>query len=149
MGRMCRARAVMINAGAVVLVALSVCSPGSPTPTANVSGTQQYRIAAASVRADAINLARLDGVLEGSVNADGTACFWVGHGSVRTALFWPYGYKAAAPPLAVYDDEDLLVAAVGESVTMAGGLLPDGVHAILGCPGFTNFWGVGRVDKAT
>jgi hypothetical protein len=41
------------------------------------------------------------------------------------------------------------VEVVGQRVTMAGGLLPDDVYSILSCHGFTNFWGVGLVDKAT
>ena len=133
----------LIRTLSVLAVVISLAACGG------ASGTQEYRIATASVRGDAINLARLDGVVEGSINVDRTACFWVSNGSVRTALFWPYGYKAVAPPLAVYDDKDALVAVVGQRVTMAGGLLPDDVHAILGCPGLTNLWGVGRVDKAT
>jgi hypothetical protein len=112
-------------------------------------GIQTYRIASASVRTDAINLARSDGVLGGQVNADGTACFWIGDGPGKTALSWPYGYKAHDPPLAVSDDRDMRVAVVGQRVTMAGGLLADDVTSILGCRGFTRFWGVGLVEKAS
>jgi hypothetical protein len=96
-----------------------------------------------------MHLAGSEGVLAGQINNDGTACFWISNGSTRTALFWPYGYKAVEPPLAVYDDKDVRVAVVGQRVTMTGGRLPDDVHSVVGCPGFTDFWGVGRVNSAT
>jgi len=41
------------------------------------------------------------------------------------------------------------VAVVGERVTMGVGTLADDVRSILGCVGFTRFWGVGLVDKST
>src|SRR5438874_576734 len=112
----------------MVVIAFTACASTS-------NGPQTYRIATASVRSDATHLAGLDGVLRGQSNADGTACFWVGDGSTRIALFWPYGYKAIVPPLAVYDDKDMLVAVVGQRLTMTGGRLADDVHSIAGCPG--------------
>lgn len=127
----------------IVVLTLAACGPTA------THGIQTYRIASASVQAEAINLARIDGVLGGEVNSDGTACFWIGDGPAKTALFWPYGYKALDPPLAVYDAGEMRVAVVGERVTMAGGLLASDVSSILGCRGFTRFWGVGLVDKAT
>jgi hypothetical protein len=123
----------------VVILTLVACGP-------NVThGIQTYRIASASVRSDAINLAQSDGVLGGQVNPDGTACFWIGDGPGKTALSWPYGFKGHEPPLSVSDETDTQVAVVGQRVMLAGGLLPDDVSSILGCHGFTIFWGVGLV----
>lgn len=116
---------------------------------ASQGGGEIYKIATASVRSDHILQARNEGVIQGQANADGTACFWVGTSSDRSALSWPYGYSARASPLAVYDDEGNRVAVVGQRVTLAGGLMVDSVHSITGCPGFTQFWAVGRVVSAT
>ncbi len=121
---------------------MSACSePGS---TATVS----YRIATASVKSDAINLARADGTLGGKTNADGTACVWLATGRDEIALSWPYGYTARISPLTVFDDTGKPVAQVGEIVTLAGGMPPEDVHSITGCSGFTKFWDVGQVVSA-
>ncbi len=121
---------------------MSAC--GGPASTATVS----YKIATASVRSNSINPARADGVLGGQTNGDGSACFWLSTGRDKIALSWPYGYSARVSPLTIYDDTGKPLAQVGEIVTMAGGLLPDNVHSITGCTGFTKFWGVGEVVSA-
>jgi len=54
-------------------------------------GAVTYRLAAAPVRTSLILTARLDGVLAAQANTDGTACFWVGTETDRTALSWPWG----------------------------------------------------------
>lgn len=109
---------------------------------------ETYVIATASTRSDAMHLARSEGVLQGRVNGDGTACFWLGNSSDGRALYWPYGFSARSEPLAVYDDARNRVAAVGQRIIMAGGLMGDSVHSIKGCSGFTQFWGVGQVISA-
>ena len=48
-------------------------------------GAVTYRLAAAPVRTSLILTARLDGVLAAEAKIDGTACFWVGTGTDRTA----------------------------------------------------------------
>ena len=58
------------------------------------------------------------------------------------------GYTAAGDPLTVYDDNAKLAARVGQDVVFAGGLVPPGVRTIVGCDGFTEFWGVGYVVQA-
>ena len=127
--------------GALAVLLLIACGPASGS-----SGS--YQIATANVRSDVILLARLDGVLGGRTNPDGTACIWVGQGSEAIALSWPYGYSAGGNPLTVYDDSGKSVATVGQRVVFAGGTMPDEVQSILGCDGFTNFWGVGLVAEA-
>jgi hypothetical protein len=107
-----------------------------------------YQIATAKVRSDVSLLARLDGVLNGRTNADGTACLWIGQGSEAIALSWPFGYSAGGNSLTVYDDSGKGVATVGQRVVFGGGLMADEVHSILGCNGFLNFWGVGFVAEA-
>jgi hypothetical protein len=137
-----------------VRVALLALAPaflfaGACTGDTSRAGGETYRIATAGAPSEFINLARSEGVLLGRANGDGTACFWLGNISDGRALSWPYGYSARANPLAVYNDAGDRVAAVGQRVTMAGGLMADSVHSITGCPGFTQFWGVGKVVSAT
>jgi hypothetical protein len=96
-----------------------------------------------------MNLAIAGGILQGQVNGDGTACFWLGTSSGGQPLSWPYGYSARANPLAVYDDTGGRVATVGQRVSLTGGRMPDNVHSIAGCAGFTQFFGVGQVGSAT
>jgi hypothetical protein len=79
---------------------------------------------------------------------DGTACFWVGNGTDRTALSWPWGYTAHGSRLAVYDEAGGRLAEVGQRVSMGGGLMGEEVHSILRCSGFPRFWGVGKVIGA-
>ena len=129
------------SAIALAAALMAACAPASSEPP--------YKIATASVRSDFINLARTEGVLNGRTNLDGTACFWLGQVGARVALSWPYGYSARDNPLAVYDDSGNRVATAGERVTMAGGMMADGVSSITGCSGFTLFWGVGRVVSAS
>jgi hypothetical protein len=76
------------RASAIALLALIVVLAGA--------GSVGYRIAAAPARSDITLLARLDGVLAGQANPDGTACFWVKDGTDRTALFWPWHYVISA-----------------------------------------------------
>lgn len=125
---------------AAALVFVAACAPSG-------SGTT-YKIATATARSDFMNLARTEGVLNGQTNIDGTACFWLGQVTAGLALSWPYGYSARDDPLAVYDDSGTRVAAAGQRVVMAGGMMGDSVHSITGCSGFTQLWGVGRVDEA-
>ena len=122
---------------------MSACA-GGPASTATVT----YKIATAPAPSTSSNLARADGVLGGQTNGDGSACFWLSTGRDKIALSWPYGYSARISPLTVYDDTGKPVAEVGEIVTMAGGLLPDSVHSVTGCSGFTKFWDVGKVVSA-
>jgi hypothetical protein len=139
----------------VAFVALAVVWAGM--------GAVTYRLATAPVRTNLTLTARLDGVLSAQANIDGTACFWVGNGTHRTALSWPWGYTAHGSPLApalgwvhagslsrlaVYDEAGRRVAEVGQRVSMGGGLMGEEVDSILGCSGFPRFWGVGKVIGA-
>ena len=138
-----RSRNMRSIALAMCLAALIAgCAPSG-------SGGATYKIATAAQRSAFIHTALAGGVLGGQANTDGTACLWLGGQADRQALSWPYGYSARGNPLAVYDNAGNRVAAVGQSVTMAGGLLGDETHSILGCTGFTNFWGVGEVESAS
>ena len=114
---------------AICLAALiAACAPpGSDGPV--------YKIATATQRSGVMSLANAVGVLDGKLNADGTACFWLG----GSALSWPDGYSARRNPLAVYDDRGNVVATVGQKVSMAGGLMSDNVNSINGCSDFTMY----------
>jgi hypothetical protein len=124
------------------------------------TGTIPYRLATATAPSNVMLTARLDGVLSGQANIDGTTCFWVGDGPDRTALSWPWGWTARGSPLAaawgwvhadalsrlgVYDEGDGQVAAVGQRIAMGGGLMADNVRSLRGCSGFSRFWAVGTV----
>jgi hypothetical protein len=142
-----RPRAVAI---AIVLVTL-VWLTGSET-----SG---YRIATASSPSEFMLLARATGTLQGQVNLDGTACFWIGDTRNGEAISWPFGYSARGTAiaslfepsiggrshLAVYNQAGQRVAQVGQRVVMAGGLMPSDVKSILGCAGFAQLWTAGNV----
>jgi len=127
-------------AGLIVLVALLSVGVAwikngglGPTPT--------YRIA--TFRSDVYMQARLDAVLRGQANPDGTACLWVDDGPDRMALVWPSGYTARGNPLAVYDEHGALVGVVGKQVTLGGGRgAPDDGRpvSVLGCSGFFSTW---------
>lgn len=132
-----------------VLIAAACLLSSACGTEVSQGGGAAYKIATASVRSDYMDLARAVGMLQGQVNGDGTACFWLGTRSAGQALSWPYGYSAKDNPLAVYDDKGNRVATVGQRVTMAGGLMPDTVRSITGCSGFTAFFGVGEVDSTT
>lgn len=124
--------------------------PPATTPHATASPNQEagastYRIASAPTKSDIILTARREGVLHGQSNADGTACFWLGQTSDGAALSWPYGFTGGGNPLSVYDDSGQRVASVGQYVILAGGLMPDSVHSILGCHDFSTYWAVGKV----
>jgi hypothetical protein len=122
-----------------VLLLITACGGGSAPPSLG------YKIATATVRSDVSHLARVEGVLHGQVNTDGTACFWIDDAPDSRALSWPYGYSSRGNPLAVYDGTGQRLVAVGQFVVMDGGLLADDVHRIVGCQDFTQFWQVGRV----
>ena len=99
------------------------------------------------MKPDAYLTALTGGVLNGRTNPDGTACLWVGQGSEAHALYWPFGYSAGGNPLTVYDGSGRAVATVGQHVSLGGGLMPDDVHSIFGCNGFTSFWIVGIIEE--
>jgi hypothetical protein len=106
--------------------------PKRPTLAA---GMVRYRIATASRPGMASMLALASGKLDGQVNPDGTACFWLGDGTNRYAIFWPFGFSAAGLPLTVYDTDGRKAATVGQEVSMGGGNGPDGTANPLGCSG--------------
>jgi hypothetical protein len=98
-------------------------------------GMVRYRIATASRPGLAYMLALTSGRLDGRVNPDGTACFWLGDGTNRYAISWPFGFSAAGPPLTVYNADGRKAATVGQRVSMGGGGGPDGTPNPLGCSG--------------
>ena len=85
-------------------------------------------------------LARTDGVLQATTNADGTACLVVG----GRATIWPQGFGLKGDPLSVYDGSGKLVAVVGQKVALGGGLAGNSAP-VLGCPGSSEAWIVGSV----
>src|SRR5215469_3402764 len=78
------------------------------------------------------------GTLFGTINRDGTACFWLGTGADREALIWPDGVSARADPLRVIRTEngqERTFATVGDHVAVGGGLASPikGAISVLGC----------------
>jgi hypothetical protein len=104
-------------------------------------GMVRYRIATPSRPGGAYMLALSSGTLDGQVNPDGTACFWLGVGTNRDAISWPFGFSAAGPPLTVYNSDGRMAATIGQRVSLGGGGGPDGTPNPLGCSGkFTGVW---------
>jgi len=140
-------------AGLIVLVALlsvgvawikngGIGWPAGPAVTSPTAAT--YRVATSPEGVNYL-MARVDGVLHGQVNPDGTACLWLGDGSDRMALMWPYGYKARGNPLSVYDQNGALIGVAGTHVSLGGGggaPIEGRAVAVLGCSGFSRVWGV-------
>lgn len=91
--------------------------------------------------------AGLGGRLEGRINNDGTACFWMNTEEGQMYLIWPGGYSARAKPPRIIDDRGRVVALVGdygEADGLGGGLVPDesAGRPILGCPTHHLAWTV-------
>lgn len=91
-------------------------------------------------------LALSGGILSGQVNSDRSACLWIGEEPQRVALIWPAGFTARGTPITVYDENDKIVATVGQKVVLGGGLAPDGTR-VFGCTAFAQAWIVGRVIR--
>lgn len=147
-----------------ILVAVTVAIVLALVAVWASAGSVTYRVATAPRPSNDFLTARIEGRLGGQVNIDGTACFWLGAGSHREALYWPFGFTAqgsllnvvrpladASPVgrLAVYDETGRRVAEVGQYVVMGGGVLGEDVHSIAGCSDFPGLWGVGIVVSAT
>lgn len=71
---------------------------------------------------DALAVGRLGGTV-----VDGRACLWIeptapgGEDPVRTALIWPYGFRALDDPLRLLTPDGQLLARVGDVVELGGG----------------------------
>jgi hypothetical protein len=71
--------------------------------------------------------ALLVGILRGKVGGHGTGCFWLDQASatsaneVRTALVWPYGYRAYDKPLRIDAVNPSLVLRIGDHLELGGG----------------------------
>jgi len=98
-------------------------------------GMARYRIATASRPGGSYMLALFSGKLDGQVNPNGTACFWLGVGTDRYAISWPFGFSAAGPPLTLYNSDGRKGATIGQQVSIGGGGAPDGTPNPLGCSG--------------
>jgi hypothetical protein len=123
------------------LMSLETSYYPAPTQPPLSPGAVRYRIAAA-LRPGLSYLAALaTGTLGGQANKDGTACFWIGNGTDRYAISWPYGYSALGPPLSVYNDKAKLIGRIGQHFSLGGGNGPDGTPNPLGCHGtFNGVW---------
>ncbi len=100
-------------------------------------GDPAYRVATFTTSPSRFGFqAALSGHLEGLVNPDGTACFWMSSEQGRMYLIWPGGYSARAKPTRILDDHGHAIAIVGDDSNLGGGLVPDESMSkpILGCP---------------
>ena len=112
--------------------------------SSNASGSKVYTVATSN--SSVHTLARIQGVLAGQSNADGTACFWLPEaGGERMALIWPHGYSARGNPLSVVDDNGHNLATVGRMVALGGNkdLAP---QRVIGCSASQTVWYVGAVE---
>ncbi len=102
------------------------------------AGLPRWRIASEVKPGAGYFLAVSFGVLEASVNLDGSACLWLQHDSDRTALYWPFGYTAGGWPVSVFDASGHRLGRAGDRVRIGGGQIP--VRTITGCSGFQQLW---------
>lgn len=88
----------------------------------------------------------LSGTLAGLVNSEGTACFWlVTPSNSEIGLLWPPHYSARGNPLTVFNEKEVAVASVGQSVVLDGATMaPESIQQ-RGIPGCPNTSGVGLV----
>ncbi len=123
------------------LMSLEASYSPAPTQPPLPPGAVRYRIAAAPRPGLGYMLALITGTLGGQANKDGTACFWIGNGTDRYAISWPYGYSALGPPLSVYNDKAKVIGRIGQHLSLGGGGGPDGAPNPLGCHGtFNGVW---------
>ncbi len=123
------------------LMSLETSYSPAPTQPQLSPGAVRYRIAAAPRPGLGYMLALTTGTLGGQPNKDGTACFWIGNGTDRSAIFWPYGYSALGPPLSVYNDKAKPIGRIGQHLSLGGGNGPDGTPNPPGCYGtFKGIW---------
>lgn len=88
----------------------------------------------------------MNGKLQGSVNADGTACLWIQNGATVTGIVWPNGYYADGYPLTIRSADGSAMGTVGETVSLGGGLGQDPrVAPVLGCRQASQAWIVSEV----
>ena len=87
--------------------------------------------------------ARLQGKLQGKTNSDGTACFFVTQGSLRTILVWPQGYLARGNPLEVLNENGHSIGQIGQEIALRGGLGQTGLVA--GCGNAAQTFAVAEV----
>jgi hypothetical protein len=122
--------AVVKNGGLSQLGGPAVTSPSPATYRVATEPNERYL------------LIRLDTVLHGQANSDGTACLWYGDGAERVALVWPPGYVARGNPLAVYDGSGALIGVVGQHIALGGGGGPNGGSSVsvLGCSPVSGIW---------
>lgn len=61
-----------------------------------------------------------EGVLGGTL-LDGRVCFWLAQPDARTALVWPYGFRATGQPLTLLGPDGQRIAEPGDRVGLGGG----------------------------
>ena len=109
----------------------------------SASITGDYQVATHPV-SDMSRQARAEGTLQGQINGDGTACFWLGAGKDRAVIVWPDGYFARSSPISVFDENRNRVGEVGSSIVLSGGVLAS-TAKVTGCSDFSQVWFVGEV----
>lgn len=118
-----------------IIFLVSACVPPGPASFAVAT--------APSSPSDAGWTARLEGVLKGQSNNDGSACFWVERDGTKTVLVWPANYSGRGMPLTIVDAKGNKLAGVGQYVILRGGLGPSG--PLVGCSQASRVWIVAEV----
>jgi hypothetical protein len=100
-------------------IAASPESPASTAPSADASlapGVVPVATSAPGGGGDALAA----GTLGGRTHPGG-ACFWLGEGSRRVALVWPFGFTALTDPLRLVGGDRQVLARRGDHVQLGGG----------------------------
>jgi hypothetical protein len=114
--------------------------------TASGSAPRTYRVATTLAASGFGLTARLQGLLAGETNSDGTACFSITQDNVKTVLIWPSGFSAQGTPLEIRDESGRALAEVGKQIALSGGPGQTPVTApILGCSEVRQVWVVAEV----
>lgn len=114
----------------------------APMPSPSTAGALTVAtLPPGSTAGDALASGKLGGQV-----AEGVACFWVSIvGGDRAALVWPYGFSAAADPLAVRGPDGQILAEPGDMVALGGG----GPAAGAAIPPDQDPCGVGRLFRVS
>ncbi|MGZ4560242.1 MAG: hypothetical protein ACXVXJ_04605 [Mycobacteriaceae bacterium] len=134
-------RSAFLVASALLLAACS-----NHGGAADLSSQHPLKVAT-GLDAGVSRTAGLTGRLNGRVNVDGTACFWVhfsgkpGSPPGDIAILWLAKSVAYDRPLRVVDGSGYEMARVGHVVTLGGGNIEKSQLPLLGCAGFTSAFG--------
>ena len=119
-----------------VAVVLAGCAAGAVPPT---NPREELRIATNGPGIHNGLTALYGGVILGTDNGDGTACFGT-RPADQVPIIWPYGSSARRNPLRVLDAKGGTIAVDGQTVNLGGGFAPVQTGHLIGCGAADTAW---------